>query len=62
MGDAVWQGEFSEIFRKVMESVHNGVIVIDIEGTIMFLNPAAERIFNCQAEKFLGQHVYSSVG
>ena len=61
MGDAVWQGEFTEIFRKVMESVHNGVIVIDIEGTIMFLNPAAERIFNCQAENFLGQHVYSLV-
>ena len=61
MGDAVWQGEFSEIFRKVMESVHNGVIVIDIEGTIMFLNPAAERFFNCQAGKSLGQHIYSLV-
>jgi len=61
LGDAVWQGEFTEIFRKVMESVHNGVIVIDIKGTIMFLNPAAERIFNCQAEKFLGQHIYSLV-
>ncbi|OLN25857.1 sigma-54 interaction domain-containing protein [Desulfosporosinus metallidurans] len=61
MGDAVWQGEFTEIFREVLESVHNGVIVIDIEGTIMFLNPAAERIFNCQAEKLLGQHIYSLV-
>ena len=61
MGDDLWQGEFTEIFRKVMESVHNGVIVIDIEGTIMFLNPAAERIFTCQAETFLGQHVYSLV-
>jgi len=61
LGDAVWQGEFTEIFRTVMESVHNGVIVIDIEGTIMFLNPAAERIFNCQAEIFLGQHIYTLV-
>jgi PAS domain S-box-containing protein len=61
LSDAVWQGELTEIFRKVLESVHNGVIVIDIEGTIVFLNPAAERIFNCQAGKFLGQHIYSLV-
>ena len=61
MGDAVWQGELTEIFGKVLESVHNGVIVIDIEGTIMFLNPAAERIFNCQADQFFGQHIYSLV-
>jgi PAS domain S-box len=57
----MWKGELTEVFQKVLESVHNGVIVIDIEGTIMFLNPAAERIFNCQAEKFLGQHIYSLV-
>ncbi|WP_088227575.1 sigma-54-dependent Fis family transcriptional regulator [Desulfosporosinus sp. FKB] len=61
MGDTMWQGELTEIFRKVLESVHNGVIVIDIEGNIMFLNPAAERIFNCQAEKFLGKHIYTLV-
>jgi len=61
LGDALWKGELTEIFRKVMESVHNGVIVIDIEGTIMFLNPAAELIFNCKAEEFLGHHIYSLV-
>lgn len=61
MGDSVWQGELTEIFRKVLESVHNGVIVIDVEGGIVFLNPAAERIFNCRAEEFLGQHIFRLV-
>ncbi|KLU61643.1 arginine utilization regulatory protein RocR [Peptococcaceae bacterium CEB3] len=61
MGDSVWQGELTEIFRKVLESVHNGVIVIDAEGGIVFLNPAAERIFNCRAEEFLGQHIFRLV-
>lgn len=61
MRDAMWKGELTEVFQKVLESVYNGVIVIDTEGTIMFLNPAAERIFNCQAINFIGRHIYSLV-
>lgn len=61
MSDTIWQGELTEIFRKVLESVYNGVIVIDTEGNIMFLNPAAERIFKCRAENFLGRHIYKLV-
>lgn len=61
LSDLVWESELTEIFQNVLEFVHNGVIVIDIEGTIMFLNPAAEGIFSCRAEKFLGQHIYNLV-
>lgn len=61
MTDAAWRGELTEIFRKVLESVHNGVIAINDQGIIMFLNPTAERIFKCRAENFLGRHIYTLV-
>ncbi len=51
-------------FRKGSRSLNEYMhmkLLSPLEGTIMFLNPAAERFFNCQAGKSLGQHIYSLV-
>jgi PAS domain S-box-containing protein len=43
--------------RIVVETVADAIITIDAASTIMFVNPAAERIFGYAAEELLGAHM-----
>jgi PAS domain S-box-containing protein len=43
--------------RTVIEQLHAGMLVLDFEGRVISLNPAAERIFNTSSKKVKGQPV-----
>ena len=43
--------------RIVMETVADAIIMIDADSTIMFVNPAASRIFGYAADEMLGAHM-----
>lgn len=43
--------------RAIVDAAVDGIIAIDAEGTILELNPAAERIFGYSASELLGQNV-----
>ena len=40
--------------RAIIERLPDGIVIVDREGTIRFANPAAERLFDRQAEDLLG--------
>lgn len=43
--------------RAIVDAAVDGIIAIDAQGTILELNPAAERIFGYSASEMLGQNV-----
>src|SRR5262245_33266192 len=42
--------------RAVVETVVDGVILIDIEGRVQMFNPACQKLFGYRAEEVIGQH------
>ena len=44
-------------FRAILDTITDGVIVIDEVGTIQLQNPAAERLFGYRADQMIGQNV-----
>ncbi len=44
-------------FRTILDTIVDGVIVIDAEGIIQLFNPAAERLFGYSREEALGRNV-----
>jgi len=42
-------------FRNMIEKDADGIIIVDSNGVVRFANPAAEVLFSCKAEEFLGQ-------
>lgn len=45
-----------ELLRLVLENIHNGVIITDPEGKVMFLNTPYARFLGVRAEEQLGRH------
>lgn len=43
--------------RALLEQAPDGVIFADLDGTVQYWNPAAERIFGISAEKALGANL-----
>src|SRR5262249_9566903 len=43
--------------RSILDTAVDGVIMIDIEGTIEWFNQAAERIFGYSAEEVIGRNI-----
>jgi len=43
--------------RAILDTIIDGVIVIDEVGTMQFLNPAAERLFGYKREELIGENV-----
>ena len=41
----------------LLNSTHNGIIAIDTQGYIQFVNPAAEEMFSLKEEEYLGKPV-----
>ncbi|MBK1883473.1 PAS domain S-box protein [Luteolibacter pohnpeiensis] len=46
---------------KVFDALHEGVIIIDHDGMIEFINPAACQFFGLKAEKAIGQKISSQI-
>ena len=44
-------------FQAMIDTVPDGVIVIDVQGRIQNYNPACERLFGWRAEEVLGRNV-----
>jgi len=44
-------------YRSVIEAVVDGIVVIDAQGVIQSLNPAAEHIFGYDAPELIGQSI-----
>ena len=42
--------------RAVVETVVDGVILIDIEGRVQMFNPACEKLFGYRADEVIGRH------
>jgi len=42
--------------RAVVETVVDGVILIDLEGRVQMFNPACEKLFGYRAEEVIGRH------
>lgn len=58
--DEIRHGE--ERLRAILESIIDGVIVVDASGCITSMNPAAERIFALPAHKAIGKLFRELVG
>jgi DNA-binding NarL/FixJ family response regulator len=40
-------------YRNIIEKNADGILIVDVEGVIRFINPAAETLFGCQAEELV---------
>lgn len=61
LANGVWKEklELLGVFSDALKSAHNGILVINVHGEVLFMNPKAEQLFNCQADLFLGKHIYT---
>ena len=53
--------EREQRLHAIFDTVLDGIVTIDTDGTIESLNPAAERIFGYPAEKVIGRHIHALV-
>lgn len=44
-----------ERFRRMIKENADGIAIVDMNGTVLFMNPAAEALFDCEAQEFLGK-------
>ena len=42
-------------FRSLIEKNADGIVIVDNDGRIVFVNPAAEALFQCTADEFVGE-------
>jgi len=49
--------EEGDVLRAVIDTVVDGLIITDQDGTIRILNPAAERLFGYAAQEVIGRNV-----
>lgn len=47
-----------ERYRRLIETLPHGVEELDVDGHILFCNPALERIMGCAPGTLLGRHVF----
>ncbi len=52
---SVWE-HLPEVWSSVLDSSHNGIVVIDYDGVIVFYNRAARRIFGDEDSTIVGRH------
>lgn len=48
----------NDLFQAIVNEMNEGVIFLDAEDRILYLNPAAERIRRVSAEKFVGRPIH----
>ena len=44
-----------ERFRHIIERSADGIVAVDLEGIVRFVNPAAEFLFGREADELLGE-------
>jgi len=49
---------YDNLIFSLLKSVSDGVIVIDSEDRIKFMNSAAEKLMNCKEESSIGKNIY----
>jgi PAS domain S-box-containing protein len=52
---SVWEHP-PDVWSAVLDSSHNGIVVIDYDGVIVFYNRAARRIFGDEESTIVGRH------
>ena len=52
--DSEWQ---DNLYRLVLQQTQDGIILSDADGTILFVNDAAEKIRNIKRESILGHNI-----
>ncbi len=45
----------SSHINAILEQTPNGILLVDSETSIHFVNPAFRRMFHCESEELLGQ-------
>ena len=49
-------GADGKTWTGIFDALHNGIIVVDRDGIVLFFNLAARRIFNETERSFIGRH------
>jgi len=47
-----------ETLLHILNSIHEGVVVMDMDSTVIYANPACTRILGVRLEKLIGKRVY----
>ena len=53
--------EFQQLNLSLLESSGEGILAVDLEGTLTFANPAACDILGWSASELIGQHAHSAI-
>lgn len=49
--------DIQNLFQKVLNSSHDGILILDNKGNIIFSNEALSRIVNCESSKLIGENI-----
>jgi len=56
MAQYTWELQLAELrLRKVIQTITDGILIVDKKGIVRFANPAAEHILNRKAQELLGK-------
>ena len=61
IGQAILLRRTDALMRQVVENSSDGLLVIDDQGKVRSINPAAERIFGQPATEIVGQHFFDVI-
>ena len=50
-----------ENFRRILESVGDGIFGVDTEGCVTFVNPSASRMLGFDADELIGHNIHESI-
>ena len=50
-----------ELFHKLADSIHDGMIIVDQDAMITYWNPAAQRMFGYTTEEILGRNWFETL-
>ena len=48
--------EIAKYWKTIVNTLHDGLMVLDPEGNILAMNPAAERLTGYSADELVGQN------
>ncbi|UMZ73451.1 sigma 54-interacting transcriptional regulator [Natranaerofaba carboxydovora] len=57
MSDSNYRQNNNKLYKNILDSIYNGVLVINCEGTIIFFNEGAENILQIKQEKAIEKKI-----